>query len=143
MPNFNVDDVVADLTNMDQWRNPDEFKAELFLYDFNKRVLIADETNFVVKSSHQSSNSPLFMPDSDLFSKASGLNENKSRVLFNLTPHLTGIGQVLKAQMKAQELENLRASIADGESDDMLQYITALKEAFLTYFDKIHEEITP
>lgn len=37
MPNFNVGDVVVDLTNMDKWRDPKEFKLELFLYDFNKK----------------------------------------------------------------------------------------------------------
>jgi hypothetical protein len=141
MPNFNLNDVVADLTNMHQWRNPEQFKSELFVYDFNKRVFMTNENSFIIKSSHQNKNSDLFMSDSAIFSNVSGLSEDNSRVLFNLTPHLHGIGIILKEQLKEQELVNLRASIADGAEDDMVQYITALKDAFLTYFDRLHEEI--
>lgn len=141
MPNFNLNDVVADLTNMHQWRNPEEFKSELFVYDFNKRVFMANENNFIIKSSHQKPDSELFMSDSAIFSNVSGLSEDNSRVLFNLTPHLHGIGMILKEQLKEQEMLNLRASIDDGAADDMVQYITALKDAFLTYFDRLHEEI--
>jgi hypothetical protein len=141
MPNFNLNDVVADLTNMHQWRNPEQFKSELFVYDFNKRVFMTNENSFIIKSSHQNQNSDLFMSDSAIFSNVSGLSEDNSRVLFNLTPHLHGIGIILKEQLKEQELVNLRASIADGAEDDMVQYITALKDAFLTYFDRLHEEI--
>lgn len=144
MPNFNLNDVVADLTNMNKWRDPAEFKSELFVYDFNKRVFMTNNDHFIIKSSHPSPRSNLFMPDDVLFSKVSGLSEDKSRILFNLTPHLHGIGLILKEQLKDQDLASVRDHLADAGPDYMvpsIAYIKALKDSFLIYFDRLHEEI--
>jgi len=143
MPNFNVGDVVVDLTNMDKWRDPKEFKLELFLYDFNKKVLITDATNFIIKSNYERYNTSAFLPDYELFSQSTGLNEAKSRVLFNLTPHRAGLGKEFQKQNTPEELVRLKSSIAMDSDEDTTQFIIALKDAFLAYFDSIHEEIKP
>jgi len=145
MTNFNLNDVVADLTNINKWRDPAKFECELFVYDFNKRVFMTNNDHFVVKSSHPKPNSNLFMPDDVLFSKVSGLSEDKTRILFNLTPHLHGIGLILKEQLKEQDLASVREHLAEAGPDYMtpsIAYIKALKDAFLIYFDRLHDEVT-
>lgn len=143
MSNFNVGDVVVDLTNMDKWRDSKEFKSELFLYDFNKKVLDADEANFIIKSGHENNHYPVFLPDYELFSQSTGLNVDKSRVLFNLTPHMSGLGTVFRKNKTQEELSLLKPAIAMETDEDMKRFIISLKDAFLTYFDSIHEEIKP
>lgn len=134
--NFNVDDHVVDLTNIEQWRHDDTFKAEIFVHDFHKRVLSTDGDTFMVSSHRPFVDDPAFMSDADVFSQFSGLNEDKSRVLFNLKPHLKALGQSMKENT---ELQVLQAGIADGDSDDFLAYLKAFKDNFLTYFDRLHE----
>lgn len=143
MSNFNVGDVVVDLTNMDKWRDPKEFKLEFFLYEFNKKVLMTDETSFIIKSNYDRYNSPVFLPDHELFSQSTGLNEDKSRVLFNLTPHMAGIGAVLRKQKTPEEYARLKSPLTMDDDEDFNHFVRSLKDAFLTYFDDIHEEIKP
>lgn len=134
--NFNIDDHVVDLTNIDQWRHDDTFKAEIFVYDFHKRVLSKDGDTFKVSSHRPVVGSSEFLSDDVVFSQFSGLNEDKSRVLFNLNPHLNGLG---KSMRENAELQTLHAAIADGDADDFVAYIKAFKNNFLSYFDSIHE----
>lgn len=143
MSNFNVGDVVVDLTNMDKWRDPKEFKPELFIYEFNNKVFMTNDSAFIITSNYERGNKPLSMSDNDLFSQSTGLNANKSRVLFNLTPHMTGLGSMLRKQKTPEELVRLKSSITMESDEDMTQFIIALKDAFLAYFDSIHEEIKP
>jgi len=135
--NFNVDDHVVELTNIDQWRHDDTFKAEVFVHDFYKRVKLIDTDTFMVMSNRQPiANYPEFLPDDVVFSQFSGLNEDNSRVLFNLKPHL----KALKESMRENtELQVLHAGISDDDADDFLAYIKAFKNHFLRYFDRLHQ----
>lgn len=143
MPNFNVGDLVVDLTNMHKWRDQEEFKLEFFLYEFNKKVLMTDETSFIIKSNYERYNNPVFLPDHEIFSQSTGLNEDKSRVLFNLTPHMNGLRATARKQKTPEELARLNSTLAMESDENMKYFLTSLKDTFLTYFDEIHEEIKP
>lgn len=134
--NFNIDDHVVDLTNIDQWRHDDTFKAEIFAYDFHKKVISTDAESFIVRSHHPVVGHPHFSSDDFVFSQFSGLNEDKSRVLFNLNPHLKALGKSMRENV---ELQTLHAALADGDADDFVAYVKAFKNNFLSYFDRIHE----
>lgn len=133
MHNFNVGDMVVDLTNIDQWRNTELFKQDDFLYHLNKEVLMTDGTDFIVRSKYPIGYGMSLFSDDAVFSQVSGLSQDKSRVLFNLTPHRKGIGAILWADTPVSVWDQM-------EHEDRA---VALKNAFLTYFDKIHEEIKP
>jgi len=133
MNNFNVGDMVIDLTNIDKWRNPELFKEDYFLYHFNKEVIMTDGKDFMVRSKHRICYGLSSFSDDDLFSQVSGLSQDKSRVLFNLTPHMKAMGAVFREQTPKAVWEQM-----DIEERDV-----ALKNGFLTYFDRLHEEIIP
>ena len=133
MNNFNVGDMVIDLTNIDQWRDPEMFRNDNFMYHINKEVLMTDGKDFIVKSKHPMSYGMSFFSDDVLFSQASGLSQDKSRVLFNLTPHIKAMGAVFREQSSKAVWDQL-----DFEGRGVV-----LKNAFLTYFDRLHEEIKP
>ena len=143
MPNFNVNDVVADITNIHEWRNPKHFKSEVFFHAFFKRVLATDENHFIIKSVYNAPDWQMFLPDDVIFSQSTGLDESKTRVLFNLTPHLSGIGLVFHANLDAAGFSRShrnRSQLYDS-IEDIIKYDKSMKDAFLTYFDRLHEEI--
>jgi hypothetical protein len=140
MKNFNVNDVVADITNIHEWRDTTKFKSEVFIHEFFKRVLVTDEKHFLIKSVHNVPDWNMFMPDDVIFSQSTGLDESKTRVLFNLTPHMAGIGLILKASLKEKGITPIRSELADN-IPYVIRYDRALKDAFLTYFDRLYEEI--
>ena len=133
MNNFNVGDMVVDLTNIDQWRDPEMFKDSDFIYHFNKEVLMTDGKDFIIKSKNPNGYGREEFSDNVLFSQISGLSQDKSRVLFNLTPHMKAMGVIFREQSSKEVWDQLDF---DGKS-------LVLRNAFLTYFDRLHEEIKP
>lgn len=133
MNNFNVGDMVIDLTDIDKWRDPEMIKDSDFIYHFNKEVLMTDGKDFIIKSKHPTGYGRDSFSDNVLFSQASGLSHDKSRVLFNLTPHIKAMGVVFREQSSKEVWDQL-----DFEGRGVV-----LKNAFLTYFDRLHEEIKP